>query len=187
VKQAFGWADTRSMSLSRARFIVASGLGAGAVVLLDRLVARAESADAGDLETLNAAIELERAGIKAYDDAASTKLLSPRVLQIAMLFKRDHQTHLAALIAAVQSGGGTVTDKTTHLEYPRLASQADVIAFAQTVEEKAASTYLSVIAEFKNRDLAQVAASILGVETIHVGILSQALDTFPPYPGGFVR
>ena len=175
------------MSLSRARFIVASSLGAGAAVLLDRLVARAASADPGDLDTLNAAIELERAGIKAYDDAASTKLLSPKVLPVALLFKRDHQTHLAALIAAVESGGGTVTDKTAHIDYPKLATEGDVLAFAQVVEEKAASTYLSVIPEFKDRELAQVAASIMGIETIHVGILAQVLNVFPPYPGGFVK
>ena len=175
------------MSFSRARFLVASSLGAGAAVLLDRFVARAESAAPGDLDTLNAAIELERAGIKAYDDAASTKLLQPNVLALAMIFKRDHEVHLAALSAAVKSGGGTVSGATAHIAYPKLASQADILAFAQTVEEKAASTYLSVISEFKDRDLAQVAASILGVETIHVGILAQALGSFPPYPGGFVK
>jgi rubrerythrin len=175
------------MSISRTRFLVASSLGAGAVVLLNQLVARAESADPGDLDTLNAAIELERAGIKAYDDAASTKLLSPKVLSVALLFKRDHQVHLAALSAAVQSGGGTVTDKTYHIDYPKLATEGDVLAFAQVVEEKAASTYLSVIPEFKDRELAQVAASIMGIETIHVGILAQALNAFPPYPSGFVK
>ena len=155
--------------------------------MLDRLVARAASADPGDLDTLNAAIELERAGIKAYDDAASTKLLSPKVLQVALLFRRDHQVHLAALSAAVQSGGGIVTDKTAHIDYPKLATESDVLAFAQVVEEKAASTYLSVVSEFKDRELAQVAASIMGVETIHVGILAQVLNAFPPYPSGFVK
>ncbi|HTC31156.1 MAG TPA: ferritin-like domain-containing protein [Candidatus Acidoferrum sp.] len=175
------------MSISRTRFIVASSLGAGAALLLDRLVARAANADPGDLDTLNAAIELERAGIKAYDDAASTKLLSPKVLQVALLFRRDHQVHLAALSAAVQSGGGIVTDKTAHIDYPKLATEGDVLAFAQVVEEKAASTYLSVIPEFKDRELAQVAASIMGIETIHVGILANALNVFPPYPSGFVK
>ncbi|MGD0966889.1 MAG: ferritin-like domain-containing protein [Candidatus Aquilonibacter sp.] len=175
------------MSISRTRFIVASSLGAGAAILLDRLVARAANADPGDLDTLNAAIELERAGIKAYDDAASTKLLSPKVLQVALLFRRDHQVHLAALSAAVQSGGGIVTDKTAHIDYPKLATEGDVLAFAQVVEEKAASTYLSVIPEFKDRELAQVAASIMGIETIHVGILANALNVFPPYPSGFVK
>ena len=155
-------------------------------MLLDRFVARAENAAPSDIETLNAAIELERAGIKAYDDAASTKLLQPKVLALAMLFRRDHVAHLAALAAAVTSSGGTVSDQTAHITYPNLANQTDILAFAQMVEEKAASTYLSVISEFKDRDLAQVAASILGVETIHVGILAQALGSFPPYASGFV-
>lgn len=87
----------------------------------------------------------------------------------------------------MKAAAGKVTEKTLHLDYPKLASQADILAFAQVVEEKAASTYLSVIPEFKDRDLAQVAASIMGVETIHVGILAQALNVFPPYPSGFVK
>lgn len=174
-------------SVSRARFIVASSLGAGGALLLDRLVARAANADPHDVQTLNAAIELERAGIKAYDDAAATKLLSPKVLALALLFRRDHQAHLAALSAAVSSGGGTPTTTIAKLHYPQLASEADILAFAKGVEEKAASTYLSVIPDLKDRDLAGVAGSILGVETIHVGILAQALGVFPPYPGGFVK
>ena len=175
------------MSLSRARFLVASGVGASGLVLLDRLVARAATADAGDLSTLNAAIELERAGIKAYDDAAATKLLSPKIAAVAALFKRDHQMHLAALVAAVQAGGATPSLATAKLDYPPLASEQQILAFARDVEEKAASTYLSVIPELKDRDLAGVAGSILGVETIHVGVLAQALGAFPPYPSGFVK
>src|ERR1700722_12449415 len=123
------------MDSTRARFLVASGLGAGAALLLDQLVARAASLDASDIATLNAAIELERAGIKAYADAAGTKLLSPKVLQVALLFQRDHQSHLAALIAAVQSSGSTPSAKTAKLDYPHLTSEGDVLKFAQTVEE----------------------------------------------------
>jgi rubrerythrin len=175
------------MEYSRARFLVSAGLGAGAVVLLDRLVARAATIEASDVATLNAAIELERAGIKAYTDAAATKLLSPKILQVALLFQRDHQTHLAALVAAVQSSGAVPSAKTAKLDYPNMTTENEVLAFARTVEETAASTYLSVIPEFKDRELAGVAGSILGVETVHVGILAQALDAFPPYPGGFVK
>ncbi|MDE2483553.1 MAG: ferritin-like domain-containing protein [bacterium] len=175
------------MSLSRARFLVASGVGASGLVLLDRFVARAATADAGDISSMNAAIELERAGIKAYDDAAATKLLSPKVADAAALFKRDHQMHLAALIAAVQAGGGTPSLATAKLDYPQLSTEHDILLFARDVEEKAASTYLSVIPELKDRELAGVMGSILGVETIHVGVLAQVLGAFPPYPSGFVK
>ncbi len=175
------------MSLSRARFLIASGIGASGLALLDRVVARAAGADPGDLSSLNAAIELERAGIKAYDDAAATKLLSPKIAAVAAIFKRDHQMHLAALIAAVEAGGGTPSTKTAKLHYPQLTSENGILYFAQDVEKKAASTYLSVIPELKDRDLAGVIGSILGVETVHVGALAQALGAFPPYPSGFVK
>jgi len=167
-------------------------LGAGTAIalvgteLMTRFVAAAQTADAGDIATLNTAIELERAGIKAYDDAAATKLLSPGVLKVALGFRQDHIAHRDALIAAVKSAGATVSPNTTKLEYPSLTSEADVLRFAKVVELKAAATYLSVIPDLKNRELAGVAASILGVETTHVAALAAALGEARPYAGGFV-
>lgn len=175
------------MEPSRARFIITSTLGASAALLFDRLVAKADGIAPGDLDTLNAAIELERTAIKAYADAASTKLLTPAVLEVAQIFSRDHAAHLAALSATVAHAGAKPSDKLANIPYPKLSSQADILAFARELEEKAASTYLSVIPELKDRELAGIAASILGVETVHVGILAQALQQFPPYPGGFVK
>lgn len=174
------------MQLSRLRFIVATSLGAAALASFDSLIARASTADPSDVATLNAAIELERAGIKAYDDAAKLKLLSPKTLQTALLFRKDHVAHLAALQGAVASAGGAPSEKIAKIAYPQMTTEKDVLGFAQTVERLAASTYLSVIAEFKDRQLAQIAASILGVETTHVSILAEVLGVFPPYPSSFV-
>ena len=154
--------------------------------LLAQFAAAAEAADAGDIGILNAALELERAGIKAYDDAAATGLLSKDVAAVAMGFKADHQAHRDALIGAIRSGGGTPSQKTAVLEYPALKSQTDILHFAKTVEEKAAVTYLSVVSEFKDRKLAEVAASILGVETTHVALLASVLGELPAYKSGFV-
>jgi rubrerythrin len=164
-------------------------LGAGSAIalvgmpLMTRLVAAAENADPADLETLNAAIQLERAGIKAYNDAAATGLLTPPVLAVAQGFIADHAAHRDALIAAVTAGGGTPTPATLALTYPPLHTQADVLEFALVVEQKAASTYLSVIPDLKNRELAGVAGSILGVETTHISVLSTALGkrVFPSH------
>ena len=167
-------------------------LGAGSAValvgidLMTAFVSAAQNADAGDLAMLNAAIELERAGIKAYDDAAATKLLSPGVLKVALGFRADHIAHRDALIAAVKAGGGTPSAGTAKLDYPALTSEKDVLAFAKTVELKAAATYLSVVPDLKDRSLAQAAASILGVETTHVAALAAALGEARPYANGFV-
>jgi rubrerythrin len=166
-------------------------LGAGSAIalvgvdLMTRFVQAASVADADDIAALNAAIELERAGIKAYQVAAATKLLSAPVLAVCGRFVADHVAHRDALIAAVRAGGGVPSEGTAHLNYPTLDSQVAILHFARGVEEKAASTYLSVVPEFSNRALAQAAASILGVETTHVALLAQALGE-TSYPSSFV-
>src|SRR5580704_4228088 len=77
--------------------------------LLTQFLLAAEKADPGDIKLLNTAIALERAGIKAYTDAAATKLLSPAVLGVATQFMNDHIAHRDALIAAVKQSGGNPT------------------------------------------------------------------------------
>lgn len=163
-----------------------AALGLLGPALLTKFVDAAQGTGKGDIAILNSGIELERAGIKAYQDAAGTGLLSKDVLAVAAGFMHDHQAHRDALIAAVKAAGATPSDKTVALTYPALKTQTDILQFAKSIEEKAAATYLSVIPELANRELAGVAASILGVETTHVALLAQALGSLPVYPSGFV-
>ena len=166
-------------------------LGAGSAValvglpLMTTFVEAASAVDADDLGTLQAALELERAAIKAYQDGAATGLLSAPVLTVARGFIADHTAHRDALAAAIRAAGAAPSERLAHLEYPRLASEADVLRFARATEQKAAATYLSVIPELKDRKLAEVAGAILGVETTHVALLAQALGE-RSYPSGFV-
>lgn len=150
------------------------------------LASAATAASPADIATLNAALEIEAAGIKAYDDAAATRLLSPPILKLALGFRKDHVAHSDALAAAIRSAGATPSTKLARIKYPELKNEFDVLRFAKTVEELAASTYLSVIPEFVDRNLAQVAAAILGVETTHVAMISWSLDVASPYERGFV-
>ena len=164
------------MTISRSKLLgTGTALAAFGPALLGPFIAAAEAADEGDVKILQVAIALERAGIKAYQDAAGTNLLQPAVLDVAKGFMADHIAHRDALIGAVKAAGATPTEETTKLTYPSLKTQADILAFAQTVERQAASTYLSVIPSFKDRQLAKVAGSILGVETTHVAILAYTL------------
>src|SRR6185312_1203243 len=57
-----------------------AALGLLGAPILTAFVRAAEKAVPGDIAILNTAIELERAGIKAYDDAGATGLLSGHVL-----------------------------------------------------------------------------------------------------------
>lgn len=164
------------------------GFGTAAAVFAPSLLASfasaAQAADPADLSTLNAAVELEQAGINAYAAAAATGLLTAPVLAIARRFEADHTAHRDALIGAVRAAGAQPSSGVAPIAYPALASERDVLAFAHAVEVKAASTYLSVIPDLEDRQLAGVAAAILGVEATHVALLAQALG-IACYPSGF--
>jgi hypothetical protein len=172
---------------SRRRFVAtATAAALAGTALLRDLAEAAEGADPGDLALLNSGIELERAGIKAYADAAATGLLSPAVLKIGLGFRSDHEAHRDALISAVRAGGGKVTDATLAIPYPPLGSQTDILAFALHVEHLAATKYLTIIPLLRDRDLAKASGSILGIETTHVALLAEALGQ-PAYPQPFVE
>lgn len=160
-----------------------TSFGMTAPSLISSMIDHAKGATSADIVMLNGAIELENAGIKAYSDAFALNLLSPGVLAVAQGFRADHQAHGAALAAAVSSAGGTPTTATAKLEYPALNSEKDILSFAETVERLAATTYLTEIGKLSNPALAQLMASILGVETTHVSTLASALKEDRPYVG----
>jgi len=102
------------MTVSRKKLLAgATALAAFGPVLLGPFISAAEAADEGDISILQVAIKLERAGIKAYTDAAGTGLLQPAVLSVAKGFLRDHTAHRDALIGAVSAAGVTPTGETT--------------------------------------------------------------------------
>jgi hypothetical protein len=171
------------MPISRPQFLGSTAFAVLGSTVLGSITKEAAAGTPADVELLNGAIELENAGIKAYTDAFSLKLLSPPVLAVAQGFKADHQAHAAALAAAVKSAGGTPSTATAKLEYPPLKSEADILAFAEKVERIAATSYLGDIGKLSNPALSKLMASILGVETTHVATLAAALKQGRPYPG----
>lgn len=156
----------------------------GPLALLPAL--SAERADPGDVKLLEGALELELAAIKAYGDAAAGNLSAP-VAATLMQFSNDHSAHRDALLALVQQAGQTPgTDAATVPAVVQPQLERDALAGALTLERQLASSYLAAVPEFKNRDLAKTAASILGVDATHVALLSEALRENPAYPGGFL-
>ena len=147
-------------------------IGAG---LLGPFIAAAEAASEGDIKILNVAATAERTAIKAYTDAAATGLLSAPVLAVAKGFMADHMAHRDALEGAIKSAGMTPDTGVMAVKYPTLASESDILKFAETLERGAATAYLTNIPNFQDKNLAKVAGSILGVETTHVAILEYVL------------
>jgi rubrerythrin len=67
----------------------------------------------------------------------------------------------------------------------KLKAEADVLRFAAGLEKGAVSAYLGAVPLFADRELAKVAASILGDEAMHLAVLRHVLGE-TPVPQAFV-
>jgi rubrerythrin len=87
----------------------------------------------------------------------------------------DHVAHRDALEGAIKSAGMKPGTGVVAITYPPLKSQSDILKFAETLERGAVTAYLSSIPTLTDRNLAKVAASILGMESTHVAVLAYTL------------
>lgn len=162
-------------------------LSAAAIALLaghDRLalVGRASAQTTNnDVTILNSALGAEQQAIAAYQLGADSGLLKKPVLDLAVQFQGHHKQHADALAKAVQKLGGKPVMAPKSYSFPtdKLKSQNDVLAFAASLEKGAVSAYLGAVPILTDRELARVAASILGDEAMHWAVLRQALGQNP--------
>ncbi len=184
-----------SMMLSRRRALAGSGLAlsATAVALLggrDALAAGTKTSAAdieSDVRILNTALGAEYEAIAAYQVGAESGLLGKDVLVVAVAFQGHHKQHADALASTVRKLGGKAVVTKTRYVFPveKLKSQADVLRFAAGLEQGAVSAYLGAVPVFNDKTLAQVAASILGDEAMHLAVLRQVLGE-NPVPSAFM-
>lgn len=152
------------------------------------LVASASAqATNNDVTILNSALGAEQQAIAAYQLGAESGLLQKPVLDLAVQFQGHHKQHAEALAKTVQKLGGTPVVPPRSYSFPKdkLKTQNDVLAFAASLEKGAVSAYLGAVPILKDRELARVAASILGDEAMHWAVLRQALGQ-NPVPDAFV-
>lgn len=174
-----------SSSLSRRGALLrGSGvLSATAVALLggrDALAAASAATPAqleADSRILNTALGAELEAVAAYQVGAESGLLSAGTLKVAQQFQGHHKEHAAALAGAVAKLGGKAVSAKPSYAFPvdKLKNEADVLRFAAGLERGAVSAYLGAVPLFADRQLAQVAASILGDEAMHWAVLRQVL------------
>jgi rubrerythrin len=182
--------------MARRRALTSFGaltMSAGVVALLganDALAAaktKRSQSQAQDAEVLNTALGAELEAIAAYQLGADSGLLSKPVLALAVQFQGHHKEHAAALAGAVEKLGGRPVAAKKDYGFPtdKLKAEKDVVSFAAGLEKGAVSAYLGAVPIFGDRELARVAASILGDEAMHWAILRQALGQ-NPVPDAFV-
>ena len=138
-----------------------------------------------DIEILNLSLGGEYFGIAAYQAAVGTGLLEDGVRAVAEKFQGDHKQHAQLIQEAITALGGDPIKTKTWEQYaseyppPPLKSQADVLRYAVSLEQSAASASVASVAEFSSPELARLAASIAGVEAMHWSALLGALGENP--------
>ena len=171
--------------LRRAGGLTLSGAAVALLAGKDSLAAARDveiaAAAKGDVDILNTALGLEHEAIAAYQVGAESGLLQKPVLGVAVKFQGDHKQHRDELARVVKKLGGKPVEAMAKYDFPvgQLKTQADVLRFAASLEQGAASAYLAAVPLFKTHELAKAAASILGAETMHWAILLNALGENP--------
>jgi hypothetical protein len=133
-----------------------------------------------DVETIQAVIAGEHAGIAAYRIAGESGLLVPETLKVAQLFKSHHEAHRDALAKLISDIGTAPVEPKTDAEYvsmlkiDTLKSQADILALATNLERMAATGYISHMSGIRDPGLAQIFAQISADEVIHWTTLNSA-------------
>jgi rubrerythrin len=145
-----------------------------------------------DIEILNESLGGEFFGIAAYEAAMGTGLLEEGVRAVAEKFQGDHRQHAQRIREAIDNLGGKPVEAKTWDAYasefppPPLESQADIVRYAASLEESAARASVESVARFSSPDLARLAASIAGVESMHWSALLAALGE-NPVPVSFIQ
>ena len=140
-----------------------------------------------DVDVLNEGLQGEYFGVTAYDAALGTGLLSDRVAPVARQFQADHRAHAQAIREAIERLGGRASASKTWKEYaamyppPKLASEADVLRYAASLERSAAVADTKAVAKLRDPGLRTLFARIGGVESMHWALLRSTLGE-PPIP-----
>jgi hypothetical protein len=132
-------------------------------------IALAESAAVsdGDLGILNFALTLEHFENALYRVLLKSGLLTGKALAFAHSFGAHESAHVDALTKTISQLGGTPVKEQAAYNFPKLKTEAAVIATLAQVEDVGASAYLGAAPLLQNADLLTVAVQIHTVEAEH--------------------
>lgn len=170
----------------------AAVLSASAVALLAGREALAQGRQGGnpgsDTQILNKALASELEAVAAYQVGAESGLLGAGAKAIALQFQGHHKAHADLLAGTVRKLGGKPVEALARYSFPveRLKAEADVLRFAASLEKGAVSAYVGAVPVFRDRALAQAAATILADEAMHWAVFRQVPGETPVVPAAFI-
>jgi rubrerythrin len=140
--------------------------------------------EAGDLEILNGALDLEHAAVAAYTEGVA--LLEGNVLKLGRQLLEHERQHVDGLSSAITELGGKPNEARKSYPFPDLQSEGDVLRFAHDLEQTAVAGYLDAIPKLSSAALRATAVQILTAEAEHISVLLDELGR-PPVPSSFVK
>ncbi len=174
--------STRRSFLARTGTAMLSGAAIALMAGADsKSIFGSAQASEGDVAILNSALSAEREAVAAYQLAAESGLLGEGALKLGVAFQDHHKQHADALAATISKLGGAADTASSQYDFPtdKLTDERAVLAFAAELEKGAVSAYLGAVPILGDRELAKVAASILGDEAMHWAVLRSALGQDP--------
>jgi rubrerythrin len=133
---------------------------------------------------MNTAISVEHLGIAAYQHAAESGLLTPRIRSLALVFQGHHRQHRDAFSTAVQRIGGAPAQPRPIAEYVQSlgapTTQVQILRLALGLEKRAANAYLFMHRLIDDRELKYLLARFAGDEAMHWGMWAFELGEAAP-------
>ena len=171
--------ESRSALVRNLGLATAGVAGFGAVTAL---LTQPAAADKNlDVQILQTAVSLELLAVATYGAALTLPFIAsgnPVIIKFAQTTMSQHDQHRDAFSAQTKALGG-VDQTATNPKYtpiveaakPTLATPADVVKLAMTLEQVATETYLADLNMFTDVTSRVLMASVMGVECQHLATL----------------
>jgi len=170
-----------------------AGMVAAAALPGSVLAAGRSAVPTGDLDILNFALTLEHLEAAFYTMAVATVPFEQAVVRyLAQTLKKDENTHVAALTAAIKGAGGTPVGQAPSYNFgaDTFKTQSGFLKLSYMLEDTGVHAYLGQAANIKTPAILLTAASIVTVEARHAGAIRYQYGlqpTISPFDGGYTK
>ncbi len=170
-----------------------AGMAAAAAVPASVLAAGRSAVPSTDLDILNFALTLEHLEAAFYTMAVANVPFEQAIVRyLAQTLKKDENTHVSALTAAIKGAGGTPVGQAPsyNFEADTFKTQSGFLKLSYMLEDTGVHAYLGQAANIKTPAILLTAASIVTVEARHAGAIRYQYGqppTISPFDGGYTK
>jgi rubrerythrin len=168
--------------VTRRGALAGGALAAASTLPLLAAVRHAFAQSPDEISIVKRAVTLELTTAAAYEAAASAGVLSPRLRQVALLFRRQEKAHADALssaLRAINQTAPTGIDDRRVQGVRGLRTEAEVVRFAIGLENASVAAYYDAQKKLGDGKLLQATAQVMAADAQHLVVLRQATGQDP--------